>query len=90
MTVEIHTELRTGRLPVPHHPQSGDVVAGVKRIRRVDEEKSPFLLVILLVRAGADCVHCTLYISLETNTQLRISACVLGIGTGYFKNSFCE
>ena len=84
MTFTIYTESRAGRSLVPHYPQVGDAVSGVERIRRVNEDESPFLLAVLLSKERAGRVHCVLDLSLEAGAQLRITACILGISAGYF------
>ena len=41
--------------------EASDAVAGIERVGRIDEEESPFLLVLLLVVEGSCRVHRALY-----------------------------
>ena len=73
---------------MPHCLKTGDAVAGVERICRIDEEESPFLLVSLLGKEGAGRVHRALYPGLEAGEQLRITAYILGLGASDLQDAF--
>ena len=69
---------------MPHRPQTGDAVAGVERICSVNEEESPFLLIIIFGEEGTGSVHCTLDPSFEAGVELRIATYILCLSAGYF------
>ena len=87
MTVAVHVEPPARRPSVPHRPQSGNAVTSIKRIHRVNNEESPFLLVILLGEEGTVRVHRALCPSLEASVQLRIAVGILGLGVGYLQDA---
>ena len=87
MAVAVHAELCAGRPLVPHFPEAGDAVTGVERIYCINEEESPFLLVLLLDKEVSVRVHRALYPRLEASAQLRIAAYILGLGAGNLQDA---
>ena len=90
MAVAVHAEPHARWLSVPHYPQVGDAITGVKHVRRIDEKKPPVLIVLLLGDEGADRVHRTLYPSLEAGAQPHIAACVLCPGASNPQGALCQ
>ena len=60
MVVAVQVEPRAGWSAMLHHPEAGDSVPCVEHICHVDEEESPFLLIVPLIKEGAGGVDCAL------------------------------
>ena len=57
------------------------MVARVECVRGVNEDESPFLLVVLFAKEGTGGVYCTLDPSLEAGAELRIAARIFRLST---------
>ena len=87
VVVTVKPEPRARWSLVPHCPEVGDAATGVECVGRINEDESPFLLILLLGKEGSCRVHRALYPGFEAVNQLRIAACVLGLGTGHLQDT---
>ena len=61
VAVTVKTEPRARWSAVLYHPETGNAVACVERVCRIDEEEPTFLLIPLLGEEGSCRVHRALY-----------------------------
>ena len=73
-----------------HCSEAGDAVPRVEHVCHIDEEKSPLLLIIPIVKEGTGSVDGTLNPVLEIGTELLVPAHVLCPSAGYLEHAFCK
>ena len=75
---------------VPYRPEVGNVVACVVRICRVDEEKTPFIFIVLLGKDYTGSVNCALDTRLEAGTELYVMYMSFTLAPATFKTRFAR
>ena len=66
---------------MPHRPDAGNAVAAVERVGRINEEETPFLLVVPFDEEDMGGVECTL------NSSLALSSLIVLIDSELIRYS---